>query len=76
MSKFKQSTQYTRRDVQKMKPDILGNYHNLVMLNDLAGYEKLLDEYPQITAEERDELVADFKLVAETVLRRRWLRPK
>lgn len=59
-----------------MKPDILGRYHDLVMTNDLGGYEKLLDQYPQIGAEERAELIADFKLAAETVLRRRWLRPK
>jgi hypothetical protein len=76
MSKGKQPTQYARRDVQKAKPDILGRYHDLVVANDLAGYEKLLDQYPQIAAEERAELIADFKLVAETVLRRRWLRPK
>jgi hypothetical protein len=67
---------YTRRDVRKMKPDILGKYHDLVMTNDLAGYEKLLDGYSHITAHEREELISDFKHVAERVLRRRWLSPK
>lgn len=67
---------YTRRDVQKMKPDILGRYHHLLMTNDLAGYERLLDGYPYISAEEREELIADFKLGAEIVLRRRWRSPK
>jgi len=70
------TSSYTRRDVRKMKPNILGKYHDLVMTNDLAGYEKLLDEYPHIAAPEREELIADFKHVAEKVLRRRWLSPK
>jgi len=67
---------YTRRDVQKLKPDILGQYHHLLMANDLAGYEKLLDGYPHISTEERGELIADFKLGAEIVLRRRWRSPR
>lgn len=67
---------YTRRDVRRMKPDILGKYHDLVMTNDLTGYEKLLDEYPHITGREREELLADFRRDAENALRRRWLGPK
>jgi hypothetical protein len=68
---------YTRRDISRMQPDILGRYHDLVMINDLPGYEKLLDEYqPHITAEERKELVDNFKRDAAEVLRRRWHLPK
>jgi hypothetical protein len=67
---------YSRRDAKKMQPDILGRYHDLVMANDLPGYEKLLDQYPQITADERAGLIADFKHACELVLRKRWMRPK
>jgi hypothetical protein len=68
---------YTRRDIPEMQPDILGRYHDLVMTNNLPGYEKLLDEYqPHITVEERNGLVEDFKRVAEEVLRQRWHLPR
>jgi hypothetical protein len=67
---------YTRREAKKMQPDILGRYHDLVMAYDVAGYERLLDGYPHITAEERTELVEDFKLVGELILKRRWRAPK
>jgi hypothetical protein len=67
---------YTRRDKQRMAPDILGHYHEFVCANNQAGYERLLDEYG-ISGEERAELLADFKRDAEYVLRLRWrLRPK
>ena len=67
---------YTRRDIPEMQPDILGRYHDLVITNDLSGYEKLLDEYPTITEEESEELIANFKRDAEILLRRRWRLPK
>lgn len=67
---------YTRRDVKKMQPDILGRYHDLVMAYDIPGYEKLLDEYPHISADERTELINDFKHDGEMILRRRWRSPK
>jgi hypothetical protein len=66
---------YTRRDKKDMSPEILGRFHDLVMINDSAGYENLLDEY-RVDAEDKAELMADFRRVAEDVLRRRWLRPK
>ena len=66
----------TRREVQRLKPDILGRYHDLVVTNNLTAYEQMLDEYPQVTQDERAELVADFKRVAEMVLQKRWRRPK
>jgi len=74
MSKPRKPT-YTRRDVQRMKPDILGHYHELVMTNDFAGYEKLLDEY-RIPAEEREQLLKDFKHAVERVVRQHWRSPK
>ncbi len=68
---------YRRRDIPKMQPDILGRYHDLVMTNNVPGYEKLLDEYqPHISEEERKVLIDDFKLGVELVLQRRWHLPK
>ena len=66
---------YTRREVQKMKPDIVRRYRDLVITNNLAGYEKLLDEY-QIEGDERSGLIEDFRHDAELALRRRWHLPK
>ena len=67
---------YTRREIPKMQPDILGHYHDFVVTNDLSGYEKLLDEYETITEEERRELIANFKRDAELVLQRHWRLPR
>ncbi len=68
---------YTRRDISKMQPDICGRYHDLLLANNPAAYEELLDEYqPGISAEEKAVLLADFKLGAELLVRRRWRRPK
>ena len=68
---------YRRRDISVMQPEILGRYHDLVMTNDLPGYEKLLDEYqPHIAAGQRVELVEEFKRLAEIALRKRWRLPK
>jgi hypothetical protein len=66
---------YTRREAQKMKPDIIRRYRDLVATNDLAGYEKLLDEY-HVEGEEQAELINDFTRDAELVLRRHWRHPK
>ena len=66
--------EYTRCDVKRMAPNILGRYHDLVCTNNLAGYEKMLDEY-RVPLEEREELLREFKLLAEDVLRRRWRPP-
>jgi hypothetical protein len=68
---------YTRRDIADMQPEVLGRYHDLVMTNDISGYERLLDEYqPHITTAERQDLIEDFKRLAEIALRKRWHLPK
>jgi len=68
---------YTRRAIAETSPDILGRYHDLIMTNDLPGYEKLLNEYqPHITTADRQELIDDFKRLAEIALRKRWHLPK
>jgi len=68
---------YSRRDIPKMLPDILGRYRDLVTANDLPGYEKLLDQYqPHITEIEREILIGDFTRLAEIALRRCWHVPK
>lgn len=68
---------YRRRDISEKGPDILGRYHDLLIANNLPGYEELLDEYQtHISTEERKILIDDFKLGAEIVLQRRWHLPK
>jgi hypothetical protein len=68
---------YKRRDLAKTQPKFLGQYHELVMTNNRAAYEEFLEEYrPGITAEEKKDLLDDFTLHAESVLRLRWLRSR
>jgi hypothetical protein len=35
----------TRREAQKLTPEILGHYHDLLMANDFDGFDKLLEIY-------------------------------
>jgi hypothetical protein len=66
---------YTRREAQASAPSILGQYHDLLMANDLAGLEKLLDVY-NVAEPLREELRQEFMHYAERILRRRWRGPK
>lgn len=67
----------TRRDVQRLTPEILSQYQNLLLSNDLAGFEKLLAQYaPALDDETRQELIEDFKHYAERILKHRWLPSK
>jgi hypothetical protein len=57
----------TRREAQRLTPEIIGQYHDLLMTNDLAGFDRLLEEYnvaEEIRAEHRREFMlyarADF----------------
>jgi hypothetical protein len=63
--------QLTRRDVQRLSPEILGHYHDLLMANDVDSFDKLLAIY-RVPEEERDELRKEFTRYAERILRRRW----
>jgi hypothetical protein len=63
----------TRKEAQKLTPEILGHYHDLLMQNDLGGFEKLLAQYaPALEDEEKQELIEDFKHYAARILRHRW----
>jgi hypothetical protein len=65
---------YTRREKQKLTPEILGRYHDLLMRNDVQGFEKLLAEYgPHISDAERHRQVERFKHYSAEILRRRWV---
>jgi hypothetical protein len=65
----------TRRDVQRLSPEILGHYHDLLMANDLETFDKLLEIY-RVPEELREELRRDFTRYAEKILRRRWRGPR
>jgi hypothetical protein len=75
MSKPKEPPEYTRRDVKRLSPEILGHYHGLVMRNDLETFNKLLEIY-RVPEELREELRHEFTQYAERILRRRWRGPK
>jgi hypothetical protein len=64
-------TPHTRREAQKLKPEILGHYHDLLMANDLDGFEKLLAIY-RVPEELREEQIREFTHYAERILRRKW----
>jgi succinate dehydrogenase flavin-adding protein (antitoxin of CptAB toxin-antitoxin module) len=68
---------YTRQELPKLSREVLGRYHDLLMTNDVGAYERLLEQYdPHIDKETRLELIEQFKLYAEALVRRRWLGPK
>jgi hypothetical protein len=62
---------HTRREVQALAPEILGHYHDLLMANDLDGFEKLLEIY-RVPEELREKQIREFTHYAERILRRRW----
>lgn len=62
---------YTRRDIQRLSPEILGHYHDLLMANDVESFDKLLAIY-HVPEEERDELRKEFTHYGERILRRHW----
>lgn len=64
-------TEYTRREVEALTPEVLGRYHDLLMTNDVAGFDRLLELY-KVPDEEREALREQFKLYAERLLQRRW----
>lgn len=69
-------TEYTRREVKWLTPVILGQFHALIMKCDFEGFEKMLDQYPQIPEAVRRELMDDFTRIAENQMRRKWRSPK
>lgn len=63
----------TRREARKLTPEILGHYHDLLMRNDVDGFEKLLAQYaPALGDGQRQSLIDDFKHYAARILRHRW----
>jgi hypothetical protein len=70
---LKMSKSPTRRDVQRLSPEILGHYHDLLMAYDVDGFDKMLEMY-EVPEEEREEHRREFKHYAERILRQRWQR--
>jgi hypothetical protein len=62
---------HTRREIEALTPDILGRYHDLVIANDVDGFERILEIY-RVPDEQREELRREFRLYAARILRRRW----
>jgi hypothetical protein len=65
----------TRREVKWLTPIILGQFHDQIVKYDMAGFERLLDAYPHISEESKQELIEEFKQIAEKQMRRRWKSP-
>jgi hypothetical protein len=68
-------TEYTRREVEWLTPVVLGRYHDLLMANDVAGFDRLMEVY-KVPEEEREVLRQEFTLYAERLLQRRWRGPR
>jgi len=54
--------QFTRRDVKKLAPEILGHYHDMLMSYDVESFDKLLGIY-RVDEAIRDSLRAEFNAV-------------
>jgi len=64
-------TEYTRREIEALMPGVLGKYHNLLMVNDVDGFERLLELY-NVPQDQREEQRREFRHYAERILQRRW----
>jgi hypothetical protein len=68
---------YTRREAQKLTPEILRQYRTLVIGNDFEGFNKLLENYGKhIPEQTKEELRAEFRHHAVRALAWRWRIPK
>jgi hypothetical protein len=68
---------YTRREAQRLTPEILRQYRALVMSNDFEGFDKLLGKYGEhIPEEAKEELRDEFRRYAARALAWRWRTPR
>jgi hypothetical protein len=66
-------TAYTRREKQRLTPEILGRYHALIMQGNLPEFEALLSQYEDHMPEEtKRELIEEFTRISADALRRNW----
>jgi hypothetical protein len=67
---------YTRREKQQLTPEILGQYHALVMNNDFEGFNNLLERYgAHIPEDTKEELRDEFMHYAARALAWKWRTP-
>jgi hypothetical protein len=64
-------TAATRREAAKLAPEILGQYHDLLVANDLEGFDMLLEIY-KVPQDQREDQRREFMHYAERILRRKW----
>lgn len=77
MSTKPELKEYTRREAQKLTPDIMGRYHDLLMTGNLSEFQRLLDLYqPGMDDRLREQMIEEFKHYAARLLRYRWLLSK
>ena len=65
----------TRREIKWLTPVILGQFHAQIMECNVEGFERLLAAYPHIPEETKQELIQEFKRIAENQMRKRWKKP-
>jgi hypothetical protein len=68
-------TKYTRRDKQRLAPEIIAKFHDAGQRGDLEAFKRLLAEYgAHLPRPVKDELIEEFKRNADAL--RRALREK
>jgi hypothetical protein len=73
MSTKPERKEYTRREAQRLTPEIMGCYHDLVMAGNLSEFERLLDLYqPGMDDKLREQMIEEFKHYAARIVRHRW----
>jgi hypothetical protein len=61
-------TKYTRRDKQRLAPEIIAKFHDAGQRGDVAVFKRLLAEYgAHLPRQVKDELIADFKRNADAL---------
>jgi len=64
---------YTRRQVKKLTPEVLGQFHALIMNQDVQGFENLLEKYnPYMSEQVIRQMTEMFKHYAARVLSSHW----
>jgi len=61
-------TKFTRKDVKKLSPQIIKEFHEAGQTGDLQAFKRLLGQYAShLPAEKKEELIEEFKRNADAL---------
>jgi indole-3-glycerol phosphate synthase len=58
--------EYTRREIRKLKPEIVARLHDAAKKRDVQAFKRFLDEFAgELSLQRTAELIAEFKRYAD-----------